>query len=386
VDVANGCIGSTEPDRKNAIYARVEDKQVDLTKAVAYPLKKSTKTMKQELLRVGMIGVSNFGSYRREKMRASGRFKVLAVCDRNEQALAAAAREEGAPPYRDFAEMLQHRELEAVVISTGADTHARFAVAAMRAGLHVFVEKPLCATVAEIQELRRVQRETKRVIGVGHNHCPSDTLLELAREFISTGRLGTVVTYEENSSHSGGLEILPGDWRGMADRNPGGILFHCGVHSLHALSYLFGPIKSVQAMMRYDANPNTQTADVANVLLRHESGLIGTLNCYHVTAYCHELRLFGTKGNFYFDTHLRRGWFQQRKWNEAEEREPLEIPSPKPGHDHANLVSWFEAIRNGGKPHPSLEEGICALLPVFAAETADKQHREVNVREIDQEG
>jgi predicted dehydrogenase len=334
--------------------------------------------MKENKLKVGMVGIWNFGGYRRKQMRDSGLFDVVAVCDKNPEWLAAASAEEGgAKTYTDFDAMLKHPGLEAVVVSTGGDTHSRFGIAAMRAGLHVFIEKPLCPTAAECEELRRVQKETGRVVGSGHNHCRTDGLMKLAKEYIESGKLGTVAAYEENSTHSGGLEIKPGDWRGLADRNPGGMLFQCGVHALHGLNYLFGPVTAVQAMMRYDANPNTQTADVANVLLRHPSGLIGTLNCYHVTAYCHEMRIFGTKGNLYLDTHRHLAWFQPRKRNEVENREPLTVPASEPGHDYANVAEWFRAIREGVPNYPNLEDGILAVMPVFAAETASKEKREV---------
>jgi len=333
-------------------------------------------TRTQQLI-VGMVGVAHFGAYRRRMLRAAGCFDLVAVCDRNPEALAAAAREEHAQPYPEYEAMLEHPGLEGLVISTGADSHARFAIAAMRRGLHVFIEKPLCCSAAEADALRQTQRETGRVVGVGHNHCFTDPLLNLAKRYITEGRLGTLAAFEENSSHSGGLEIKPGDWRGLPDRNPGGMLFQCGVHALHAQAFLFGPVQAVQAMMRYDVNPATQTADVANVLLQYKSGLIGTLNCYHVTAYCHELRLFGTKGNLYLDTHRRLAWFQPRKRNEVEEREPVPIPPPPPEHDYAHLLSWYHAIRTGSPVYPGLEDGIAAVRPVFAAERAAREKREI---------
>ena len=332
---------------------------------------------------VGMIGVANFGAHRRSLLRKSGRFQVAAVCDRNPDALAKAAAEESAQPYTDFAALLRQPGLEGIVVSTGADSHAPLAIAALLSGKHVFVEKPLCPTVAEVNELRKIQRETGKVIGVGHAHCPTDGLYQLVRQTIDSGKLGVVATYEENSSHSGGLVIKPGDWRGLADRNPGGMLFQCGVHALHGLNWLFSPITAVQAMLRYDANPVTQTADVANVLLRHENGLIGTLNCYHVTAYCHELRVFGTKGNLYCDTFQRKAWFQERRNGPIEDRIPLEIPASDPQHDCAGLNAWYDAICAGtAANYPSLEDGAKAVLPVFAAELAAQDRREVSLSEI----
>jgi len=145
------------------------------------------------------------------------------------------------------------------------------------------------------------------------------------------------------------------------------MLFQCGCHALHALNYLFGPVSAVSAMMRYDANPNTETADAANVLLRFKSGLVGTLNCYHITGYCHEIRIFGTKGNLYLDTHKNLAWFQPRLRGPEEVREPVPVPAANPADLHANLTSWYNAVRGGPPPYPGLEDGIAAVLPIFAA-------------------
>ncbi len=326
----------------------------------------------QDKIKTAMIGLGGFGAFRRARMRDTECFDLVAVADRDPETLEKAAAEENAVAYTDFDAMLEHPGLEAAVISTGADSHARFAIAAMRAGLHVFIEKPLCCSVEEGRTLREVAGETGRVVGVGHNHCASDPLLNLAKQYMEEGRLGTVTAFEENSSHSGGLEIKPGEWRGLADRNPGGMLFQCGVHALHALAYLFGPVDSVQAMMRYDANPDTETADAANVLLQCPNGRIGTLNCYHITGYCHELRIFGTKGNLYMDTLKYRAWFQPRRRGQPEERTPVDVPEPPKNHGVNNLLSWIEGIRHGADVYPGLEDGLNAVLPVFAAEQAAK--------------
>ena len=106
---------------------------------------------------------------------------------------------------------------------------------------------------------------------------------------------------------------------------------------------------------------------------------IGTLNCYHVTAYCHELRIFGTKGNLYLDTHKNLAWFQPRQRNAVEEREPVAVPPASPEHAHANVLSWYHGIRQGTPVYPGLEDGIAAVLPVFAAEQSAREKRQENV-------
>jgi len=341
--------------------------------------------MSDEKITVGMIGVAHFGARRRQTMRESGLFDLAACCDRNAEFLQTACEEEGAAGYDDFTAMLAHPGLEGIVISTGADSHARFAIEAMRAGLHVFVEKPLCTSVQEIRQLQDVQRETGLAVGMGHGDNATDPTCRLVNAYLESGRIGTLACYEENSSHSGGLCIQPGDWRGKAEANPGGMLFQCGVHSLHRICHLFGPVAELQAMMRYDAHAGTETADVANVLLRHESGLVGTMNCYHVTAYIHELRLFGTAGNLYIDHHRGKAWYQQRKENELEQAEPIDFPARQTGGAWSNLANWYRAAREGGEPRPGMEDGINAVLPVFAAERADETGCRVNLMQLVEE-
>jgi len=325
--------------------------------------------MDQPLI-VGQVGVGGFGHTRRNALREAGCFEIAAVCDRDADVLERAASEEDAEQYLDYTRMLERDDLEGVVISTGADSHAALAIQAMEAGKHVFVEKPLCTSVEQINQLRAAQRVTQVKVGMGHNHHDNDAAIRMFRKLEREGAFGTVACYEANSSHSGGLEIRAGDWRGKAEANPGGMLFQCGVHKLHMLVHLFGPIESVQAMMRYDAHPDTETADVANVLIRHESGVVGTLNCYHVTAYTHTFHVMGTAGNLYMDTLGCRARYQRRKRNEPEHAEPIDVPGPPEAAHLNNVRNWFDAIRHDREPDPSIEDGIRAVLPIFAAERA----------------
>lgn len=332
-------------------------------------------------LPVGMIGVGHFGAARRALMRKTGLFDLRAVYDHDAGRLAEAAAQEGARVCDSVDDLLADEGIEGVVISTGATSHSDLAERAMRRGKHVFVEKPLCCSVDEIVRLRQARQESGRVVGLGHHQNDSDPFVTLARQMIERGDLGVVAAYEKNTSHSGGFQIKDHDWRGRPEFNPGGMLFQCGVHAIHALNALFGPVTEVQAAFRYDVNERTRTADVAAVTLRHASGLLGTLNCYHVTAYCHELRLFGTKGNLYMDTFEQRAWYQKALYGPREPR--VEVPLPSiPDADVANLVSWHRAVCEGGQANPDLEQGVAALLPIFAAEYAARQQRAVTVDDV----
>lgn len=333
-------------------------------------------------LKVAMVGLGNFGGYRRERMRETGLFEIVAAYDLNPKAMEQCQKQDGAKPVASYDELLKTPGIEAMVISTGAKFHAEQALAAMEKGLHVFVEKPLCSTPKEVSALLKMQSKTGLVVGVGHidhQHCAKSLTI---KKMISDGKLGKIAAFEKTTAHSGGLWIKPGDWRGDPKKNPGGMLFQCGCHGLHELIFYFGPIKSVKCSMRYDVH-TTQTADVALCLLEFESGLVGNLNAYHVSPYRHTMNLFGTKANIYvnerfFDEGTLLHMQVEHMDGKKQPMQPVKIT----GKDDicGNLRSFYKAVRNGGTPYPSLIDGARAVLAVFAAEDAAKSGKTVRVQ------
>ena len=338
-------------------------------------------------LRIVQIGVGGFGVKRRELMRATGLFDLIAAYDLNPKALKACQAEDGAEPVSGYQELLDFPGAEAVVISTGAKFHAEHVTAAARKGLHVFVEKPLCSTPEEMHALIDVQKETGVVIGVGHGDHTRDGKSLLLKEKIDSGDIGRVSSFEKTTCHSGGWFIQPGDWRGDPEKNPGGMLFQCGCHSFHELMFLFGPIREVQSMMRYDVNEDTGTADAAVCLVRFENGIIGTLCAYHVSPYRHTFNIFGTRKNLYrTDYFFRRGTeiLEQTDHRDGAEQPPVELEFDKDmdGGASGGLISFHDAIRKETKLYPSLLDGARAVAAVFAAERSAKTGKPVALKEL----
>ncbi|MEI6491302.1 MAG: Gfo/Idh/MocA family oxidoreductase [Verrucomicrobiota bacterium] len=340
--------------------------------------------MIKDKLKVAQIGVGGFGWTRRSLLRQSGLFDLAAVYDHNEETLGRAASEENATAAGSYEELLAFPGIEAVVISTGAKFHAGQIIAAAERGLHVFVEKPLCSTVDEVREILRVQEISGVTIGVGHVDHATDAISRTIRAVIDSGDLGTVTAIEKTTAHSGGHQIKPGDWRGDPEKNPGGMLFQCGVHALHELMFYFGPVAEVSAMMRYDVLP-TRTADAATCLLRFSSGMIGTLNAYHTTPYRHTLSIFGSQANLYrddryFDEGTR---LHTQRMNLTNSKEDL-VALPVSGEDDpcGNLRNFYKAVREGGPASPSLRDGAQAVLAVFAAEESAKTGRSVKIGDV----
>jgi predicted dehydrogenase len=326
---------------------------------------------------VVQVGVGGFGACRRERMRETGLFELAACYDLNPEAMEQCRKEDGARPVRSYRELLDTPGAEAAVIATGAKFHAAQVLAALERGLHVFVEKPLCSTPRELEALLEAQKRTGLVVGVGHDdHAHSAVSLTIKR-LVDRGAFGKLASFEMTTAHSGAFLIKPGEWRGDPKKNPGGMLFQCGVHGLHELMFYFGPVARVSCVLRYDVH-TTATADVANCLLELEGGLTGTLNAYHVTPYRHTLFLFGTKMNLYRDDrHFGEGTriFTQTGGLDGGSQ-PL-VPLDIKGKDDpcGNLRSFYKAVMEGGTPYPSLLDGARAVAVCFAAERSARTGR-----------
>ena len=174
--------------------------------------------------RVLVVGLGNMGmSHALAYTRIEG-FEVAALCERNiakrqlPKALAAAKR------YTSFDEALAETKPDVVSINTWSDTHADYAVRAMEAGAHVFVEKPIAQTVAEADRVVAAAHRTGKKLVVGYilRHHPSWTrFIEIART------LGTPLVFRMNlNQQSSGLQ-WEAHKRLLQTLSP---IVDCGVH------------------------------------------------------------------------------------------------------------------------------------------------------------
>jgi len=141
-------------------------------------------------------------------------------------------------------------------------------------------------------------------------------------------------------------------------------------------------------MMRYDANLRTGTADAAVCNLQFVSGVLGSLNAYHVTPYKHYTYLYGTKANLYYDAHNDEGHklsIQYVPANYDGSRE-VAVPVQVSSQDDScgNLRAWYHAIVNPGSApfYPSILDGARAVGVVFAAEEAARTGGTVDIVEF----
>ncbi|HVX62296.1 MAG TPA: Gfo/Idh/MocA family oxidoreductase [Pirellulales bacterium] len=140
-------------------------------------------------LGIGAIGLRYQGSVITLKAQQHG--QVVAVCDVDSHVRDQAQASFGSTPkpYEDYRDLLNDKRVDVVTIGTPDHWHTKMAIDACRAGKDVYVEKPLTLTVDEGKLLRKVAKETGRVIQVG-SWQRSDHRFRLAVEMVRQGRLG----------------------------------------------------------------------------------------------------------------------------------------------------------------------------------------------------
>jgi len=146
-------------------------------------------------VRVGVVGGGLVAqAMHLQYLATSGeRFRLEAIAEPSRTVREALAARYGIPAaVAGHRELLERGGLDAVVVCSPAATHAEVVLDALEAGLHVFVEKPLCITLADADAIVAARDRTGKVVQVGSQGC-TDPKWHRAGELIKQGKLGKIV-------------------------------------------------------------------------------------------------------------------------------------------------------------------------------------------------
>jgi len=149
-----------------------------------------------ERLSIGFIGLGGMGSGHLHGFAGSPKWEVRAVCDvhqgRRENGAKVVADAGGqATPYRDFREVIDHDDIDAVLIATPDHWHALTTVMACESGKDVYCEKPMALTIYEQQRMIQAARRYGRIVQIGTQQR-SQSHIRHAVELVRSGRIGKV--------------------------------------------------------------------------------------------------------------------------------------------------------------------------------------------------
>ncbi|HUN43548.1 MAG TPA: Gfo/Idh/MocA family oxidoreductase [Acetobacteraceae bacterium] len=241
--------------------------------------------MPSDRLRIGVAGAGHFGRYHALKAATSPRAMLAGVHDIDIERARTVGWEAGAPDM-NFLPLLD--ACDALIVAAPAEAHHMLASAALRAGKHVLVEKPIAATLDEVDDLAALAAANHRVLQVGHLERFSAAHGALA------GRIGPPLYIEAT-------RIAPFKPRGTDVS----VILDLMIHDLDlVLTLVDSPIAHVDAVGAAVASAHE---DIANARIRFENGAVATITASRVSARIERrMRIFAEDGYLAVDFANRR--------------------------------------------------------------------------------
>jgi predicted dehydrogenase len=203
----------------------------------------------------------------------------------------------------DFADALK-RDVDAVVINTPNHLHREQGIAALAAGKHVLLQKPVATTLADAEAIAAAAEEAKKsgVISGLYLSYFDQPLMHDLRAMIRAGWFGELAHLYARLMHRGGLAIsqqaLSGqaNWRATIAQTGGGCFIQLAVHYIHLFRWMMDArITRVMAMIKNLACPGLEGEDLACAILEFSNGALATIDMAWNTA-GEQLSLHGTRG------------------------------------------------------------------------------------------
>lgn len=236
-----------------------------------------------EALKVGLIGAGSIaGAHVRVYREYRDQVRLAAVCDIDAQAAQRRAAEAGLDGssrtvYTDAQAMLAQADIDAVDICTAHHLHAPLALAAIRAGKHVLLEKPLATTLADCRTLIDAAERAGVTLMVGQMQRYNPRYRAIHR-LIQAGELGALRAVRLDAMQNM-PDVMPHSaWLFDGAQAGGGVVMSVAIHKIDLARYLVGEVKQVSALRRTVREPFRNGAeDYAAALLEFENGAIGEL-------------------------------------------------------------------------------------------------------------
>lgn len=324
----------------------------------------------------GFIGTGNRGAYLLRAFMSQPGAKVVALCDikpdRLDKAATLAARDQPST-YSDYRRLLERREVEAVFIATPCDLHAEMAIAALQAGKHVYLEKPVGITPEQVRALLKAAREAKTVLQVGQQ-LRSEERLRATIAKVREGVAGRIIMVKAQRHASEDLDHHgpSADWFFDAKRS-GDVIVEMAVHNLDICNWVIGAHPERAAgfggtLLWKDDPPGRTNMDGYTLSYEYPDGvkLSFTQVFFHppgMPGGGQYFYVYGTEGA----VDLSASTFYPRA-RKAAPQKLVEAVAER--QQDAHIAAFLEAIRTGAKPPADITIGATAALTAILGREA----------------
>ncbi|MCH6255056.1 Gfo/Idh/MocA family oxidoreductase [Puniceicoccaceae bacterium K14] len=323
-------------------------------------------------MKFGIIGTGTIADIHAHAIKAIAGCEIVGVFSRSKEKANTFAEEHGTVAYDSLNELLGIDNLDIVTVATPSGAHLDPTLAAIEAGKHVLVEKPLEITTERIDQMIVAAKEKGVLLAAILNRRFHPAMAHF-KEATNAGRFGKLTSasmymkwYRDQNYYDSGA------WRGTWKLDGGGAIMNQGIHSIDALLHLAGPVKSLQANTACLAHDGIEVEDIAVIILEFVSGARGVIEASTCTwskdGHPARIQLSGTDGSAFLADESFEVWeFANETSKDGEIREQygkkngkaLGANDPKAinfSQHQRNFEEAIAAIKEKREPNPSATE------------------------------
>ena len=354
------------------------------------PLKPRRAARAHDPVRVGVIGAGNMGAVHARAIRDGlvPGARLAAVCDTDPR------KRKGwgdTPVFADATSLLRAGAVDAVVIATPHPSHVALGLAALRAGLHLLMEKPIGIHVAEARRL--IDAPRRGVFAMMFNQR-TDPCFQKVRALVADGTLGALHRFSWTITdwYRTNAYYRSSPWRATWNGEGGGVLLNQGVHNLDLLQWIFGLPRRVRAHASFGRMHPIAVEDEVTALLEYDGGATGVFTTSSGEAPgLNRLEIAGDNGLLVLDgtaLTFRRNATPSAKFLRTSpdayarpESWDIQIPLPADrGPQHNGILrNFIAAIRTGEPLIAPGPEGLRALELINAMLLSAHEDRTVGL-------
>ncbi len=336
-----------------------------------------------EMIKVGIIGAGRIGHVHGEsisKFVKNATVKTIADPFMNEKTEAWAKSLGVEKTTKDYHEILNDPEIAAVLICASTDQHSPLSIEALKAGKHVFCEKPIDHDVEKIKEVLEVVKTSGKKYQVGFNRR-FDHNFRAVREAVKAGKVGKqqIIKITSRDPEPPSIDYV---------KVSGGIFLDMTIHDFDMVRYLSGSeVEEVYAEGSVTVDPAIGKAgdiDTAVITMKLANGATAVIDNCRAACYGYDQRaeVFGTKGCVSISNDSDSNAVYSCKDGVIAEK-PMFFFLERYMMAYANEVNEFvEAIVNDTETPVNANDGLQPVLIGLAAKKSVEEHRPVKVAEI----
>ena len=335
----------------------------------------------------GLVGTGMSGGFMAKELDYVEGGELVAVCSRNEPNVRRFAQAHGARLwFTDYRRLVEHDDVDVVIVSLPTGLHADVTVAASNAGKHALVEKPLEINLERADRVIGVCRANNTKLGVVFQ-MRFGAVAAALKEVVDSGRLGRIFLSDavDKSSRSAAY-YNSANWRGTRALEGGGCLMTQSIHIIDLLQHLMGPVRSVMGRVATQIH-NIEVEDTATAVVHFQSGAIGIIESTSSvrTALKSRLELHGEKGTVVANAQYDKFLLWDVKGDKARvevekdfDLTDIDDPWAYPQTRHrVQLQDMVDAIREDRDPVLTGEDARVSLAIIMAIYESSRQGREI---------